>query len=1207
LIGPQVWNDESVPTIRHSNIQGSGGSGVLWDSSLGMDGGGNIAADPQFVDPDGTDNTPGTADDNLRLLATSPALDAGNNADLPADTADLDGDGDTSEPLPLDLDGGPRIVNGIVDMGAYEGGHQGFILNKTSLSVPEGGTNTLTVRLALDPQDSVEATVAWASGDPDISVQSGAVLSFDSQNYANPQTVVLEAAQDPDFTSDTAVIEISAPGFATLGVKATESDDDPVPSILYVDDDAQGSSSGESWTNALNDLQAALELVDRFPQIQQLWVASGTYRPSAQTDPADPRSATFRLPARSCCTVFPIYGGFAGTESSVGQRQIQQNPTILSGDLAGDDVGFTNNGENAYHVVTGMPYVRLDGFTIERGNANGSAVPANLGGGMLNRSTGALTLTSLTVANCTFRWNAASLGGGGMYNEGSGSRSISGCVFTGNAAPAGLGGGMYNLSVSSLSVASSVFLDNSAGFGAGMFNDLSSSPSVTNCVFAGNEASDSGGAMANFRSSSPVLKHCTFSGNSASSGSGLYNYSASQPAVQSCILWGDSGLEIVNDSSAPQISFSNVQGSGGSGQWDPAYGTDLGSNLDVDPLYVNALDPAGADDVPASSDDGLALSLGSPCIDVATASGAPSQDLLGTTRPLGAGFDMGAYELVPPPTPTPTATSTRTPTPTATATATRTPTLTATASSTATWTPTPTATASSTATSTHTSTPTATHTFTPTATATSTSTPTSTPTPGAGDCNGDGRLDAGDISAVVLEIFDGDGDSPADAGGGSFSGTANGCDSNGDEVIDAGDISCTLLRIFGASNCGARSQRAAAMAENEAPRLTIPELLAAHAGGPVLVPVHLSARGVAISAGVFSLDLDSSCLSFDPADRDQDGIPDAVLLHLPAGFEATVTYHPAEPDGGIDFFVADLTPPLASLPDGLLATIALTATCSPTSTLEVPIRFGSKPPPSFGDTSGRGHAGVGEPGSILVSAAPDSTRPFLAVPNAVPAEPGARVRVPIRFTPSVQPVSSVVFSVDYDQTCLALDPTDEDADGVPDAIRLEVPSGFVGSAAFDASDTDGEIDFFFADLTPPLAGLPEGTLASLELDVLCDSAAGGVVAPVFFSWAPAPTFGSAEGQSVAGAFASGSVLVLAPAAATATPTPTDPEGPSPTPTPSPTPATPTPTDPGGPSPTTTPSPTPAAASVDSPGAAWPVWLGLMLLALARRPRRRRHV
>ena len=74
----------------------------------------------------------GTADDGLRIDAGSPCIDAGDNSAVPADVSDLDGDGDTVEPLPLDVTGCPRFVddpstpdtgNGappVVDMGAYE-------------------------------------------------------------------------------------------------------------------------------------------------------------------------------------------------------------------------------------------------------------------------------------------------------------------------------------------------------------------------------------------------------------------------------------------------------------------------------------------------------------------------------------------------------------------------------------------------------------------------------------------------------------------------------------------------------------------------------------------------------------------------------------------------------------------------------------------------------------------------------------------------------------------------------------------------------------------------------------------------------------------------------------------------------------------------------------------------------------------------------
>jgi predicted outer membrane repeat protein len=67
----------------------------------------NHGRDPLFVDADGPDNLVGTADDNLRLTANSPCLDAGFEAPL-------------SEPFLTDGDGYPRLVGKATDMGAYE-------------------------------------------------------------------------------------------------------------------------------------------------------------------------------------------------------------------------------------------------------------------------------------------------------------------------------------------------------------------------------------------------------------------------------------------------------------------------------------------------------------------------------------------------------------------------------------------------------------------------------------------------------------------------------------------------------------------------------------------------------------------------------------------------------------------------------------------------------------------------------------------------------------------------------------------------------------------------------------------------------------------------------------------------------------------------------------------------------------------------------
>ncbi len=100
---------------------------------------GNVSVDPLFVrEPaPGPDGLWGTEDDDygdLHLSLDSPVIDAGDNVEVPADVGDLDGDGDVTEPIPLDLDGYDRFMDDpltadtgsggppIVDMGAYEFG-----------------------------------------------------------------------------------------------------------------------------------------------------------------------------------------------------------------------------------------------------------------------------------------------------------------------------------------------------------------------------------------------------------------------------------------------------------------------------------------------------------------------------------------------------------------------------------------------------------------------------------------------------------------------------------------------------------------------------------------------------------------------------------------------------------------------------------------------------------------------------------------------------------------------------------------------------------------------------------------------------------------------------------------------------------------------------------------------------------------------------
>ena len=126
---PQVGNSvvwgNAAPIAPQIGLEASTGSlvSVSWcDVEGGWPGLGNHAVDPSFVDPDGPDGILGTDDDDYRLGAGSPCIDAGNN-NLLVPTA-LDDLGGLMRKMddPATPDTGTGIPP-IVDMGPYEFPH----------------------------------------------------------------------------------------------------------------------------------------------------------------------------------------------------------------------------------------------------------------------------------------------------------------------------------------------------------------------------------------------------------------------------------------------------------------------------------------------------------------------------------------------------------------------------------------------------------------------------------------------------------------------------------------------------------------------------------------------------------------------------------------------------------------------------------------------------------------------------------------------------------------------------------------------------------------------------------------------------------------------------------------------------------------------------------------------------------------------------
>jgi len=138
--------------------------------------------------------------------------------------------------------------------------------------------------------------------------------------------------------------------------------------IIYVDAAATGADDGSSWVDAYHDLQDALAEANGTPPAV-IRVAQGTYRPGPPMGETSPSwNATFQLHNH-----VTLEGGYAGVlAAEPNDRDVECYPTVLSGDLAGNDSPDEDwrspaRQDNCRRIVTASgtdATAVIDGFTI---------------------------------------------------------------------------------------------------------------------------------------------------------------------------------------------------------------------------------------------------------------------------------------------------------------------------------------------------------------------------------------------------------------------------------------------------------------------------------------------------------------------------------------------------------------------------------------------------------------------------------------------------------------------------------------------------------------------------------------------------------------------------------------------------------------------------------------------------------------------------
>jgi hypothetical protein len=371
-------------------------------------------------------------------------------------------------------------------------------------------------------------------------------------------------------------------------------------------------SSGTSWATAFTNIQSAIN--DTRSQSLAIWIKADVF---AVNSPIVLKDSV------------ALYGGFAGTETGLTQRDWRANATIITNTVDADAaVPVRRVFQGDYKKNWRVDGLHITGGSLYSAVFNGNAI--NQGAGLsANYCSG-----SNVIVNCHVAGNRG-LGAAGAYSAGlgliymDGALTVENTILDNNTTPSICGHAYILSGTVSVVFRNCVFRRGQSNYGSGVGKSSNGSLRIENCVFINNGRA--GGRCQALEDTSgggtSLVYNCVFMDHMNSTG----------PAILE--ITGDTKMELYNN-----LFYNN---------W--ALYEDNDATLISTAAALNALPEASDnwEDNPGFLDKAqlnLRVARSSPCVDrgIDLLGLAPRTDYYGNPRPVDA-FDIGIYESPLPP------------------------------------------------------------------------------------------------------------------------------------------------------------------------------------------------------------------------------------------------------------------------------------------------------------------------------------------------------------------------------------------------------------------------------------------------------------------------------------------------------------------------------------------------------------------------------